>query len=165
MASTSRSNARAIVVGSGPNGLAAAITLAQAGLDVTVFEAEDTIGGGSRSAALTLPGFTHDVCSAIHPMGVASPFFNSLPLARYGLTWIHPSVPLAHPLDDGSAAILQRSVDTTAGAFGKDGRAYRNIFGPLVDDWRRLLDALLAPLIPPRHPITLARFGLASGGL
>ena len=91
-----RSSARAIVVGSGPNGLAAAITLAQAGLEVTVFEAEETIGGGSRSAELTLPGFTHDVCSAIHPTGVASPFFNSLPLARYGLTWIHPSAPLGH---------------------------------------------------------------------
>src|SRR5215813_167850 len=91
-------SARAIVVGSGPNGLAAAITLAQAGLEVVVFEAEETIGGGSRSAELTLPGVTHDVCSAIHPMGVASPFFNSLPLAQYGLTWLQPPLPLAHPL-------------------------------------------------------------------
>ena len=165
MASSSRNNTRAIVVGSGPNGLAAAITLAQAGLEVTVFEAEDTTGGGTRSAQLTLPGFTHDVCSAIHPMGVASPFFNSLPLDRYGLTWIHPSVPLAHPLDDGGAALLQRSLDETAAEFGKDGRAYRKIFGPLVDDWRTLLEALLVPLIPPRHPIALARFGLTSGAL
>jgi phytoene dehydrogenase-like protein len=154
------SSARAIVVGSGPNGLAAAITLAQAGLEVRVLEAEETIGGGSRSAQLTLPGFTHDVCSAIHPMAVASPFFNSLPLDRYGLTWIHPSVPLAHPLDDGTAAILHRSLDQTASAFGKDGRAYRAIFVPLVRECDTLLDGLLVPLIPPRHPLALARFGL-----
>ena len=160
MPSTAGGSTRAIVVGSGPNGLAAAITLAQAGLDVTVFEAEDTIGGGSRSAQLTLPGFTHDVCSAIHPMAVASPFFKSLPLAQHGLTWIHPSIPVAHPLDGGGAAILQRSLDDTAAAFGKDGRAYRKLFGPLVDDCDTLLDGLLVPLIPPRHPIALARFGL-----
>src|SRR5438445_5910798 len=97
---------RATVVGSGPNGLAGAITLARAGIDVTVFEAEDTIGGGTRSAALTLPGFTHDVCSAIHPMGIASPFFRSLELERYGLEWIQPSAPIAHPLDDGAAVLL-----------------------------------------------------------
>jgi phytoene dehydrogenase-like protein len=156
----------AIVVGSGPNGLAAAIALAQAGLDVTVFEAEETIGGGSRSGQLTLPGFTHDVCSAIHPMGVASPFFGSLPLDRYGLAWIHPSVPLAHPLDDGSAVILDRSLDKTATTLGgKDGRAYRRMFGPLVEESGALLDALLVPLVPPRHPIRLARFGLGSGAL
>jgi phytoene dehydrogenase-like protein len=160
MIGTSGDNARAIVVGSGPNGLAAAITLAQAGLEVTVLEAEQTIGGGSRSAELTLPGFTHDVCSAIHPMAVASPFFNSLPLARHGLRWIHPSVPLAHPLDDGGAAVLQRSLDATAATLGKDGRAYRRMFGPIVDDCDALLDALLAPLIPPRHPVSVARFGL-----
>ncbi len=150
----------AIVVGSGPNGLAAAITLARAGFSVTVLEAESTIGGGSRSAELTLPGFTNDVCSAIHPMGIASPFFNSLPLAEHGLTWIHPTVPLAHPLDDGSASILQRSLDATAVSLGPDGRAYRRIFAPLVDDCDALLDALLVPLIPPRHPIALARFGV-----
>jgi len=156
----------AIVVGSGPNGLAAAITLAQAGLAVTVLEAEETIGGGSRSAQLTLPGFTHDVCSAIHPMAVASPFFSSLPLDRYGLTWIHPSLPLAHPLDDGSAVILDRSLDETAVTLGgKDGRAYRRIFGPLVEESGALLEALLVPLLPPRHPVRLARFGLGSGAL
>jgi phytoene dehydrogenase-like protein len=165
MPSKAGGSTRAIVVGSGPNGLAAAITLAQAGLDVTVFEAEDTIGGGSRSAQLTLPGFTHDVCSAIHPMAVASPFFKSLPLAQYGLTWIHPSIPVAHPLDGGGAAFLQRSLDETAATFGKDGRAYRKLFGPLVDECDALLDALLAPLIPPRHPIELARFGLGAGAL
>ena len=162
MGSTSRNSPRAIVVGSGPNGLAAAITLAQAGLDVTVFEAEDTVGGGCRSAQLTLPGFTHDVCSAIHPMAVASPFFNSLPLARHGLTWIQPSVPFVHPLDGGGAAALERSLETTATSFGKDGRAYRAIFGPLVEDCDTLLDALLVPLVPPRHPITMARFGLTA---
>ena len=119
MASARGRSTSAIVVGSGPNGLAAAITLARAGLSVTVLEAENTIGGGSRSAELTLPGFTNDVCSAIHPMGIASPFFNSLPLAEHGLTWIHPTIPLAHPLDDGSASILQRSLDATAASLAR----------------------------------------------
>jgi phytoene dehydrogenase-like protein len=160
MASPRGRSTSAIVVGSGPNGLAAAITLARAGIRVTVLEAEDTVGGGSRSAELTLPGFTSDVCSAIHPMGAASPFFNSLPLGQRGLTWIHPTVPLAHPLDDGSVSLLQRSLDSTAAAFGKDGRAYRRIFQPLVDDFDELLDALLVPLIPPRRPIAMARFGV-----
>lgn len=153
---------RAIIVGSGPNGLAGAIALAQAGLDVTVLEAEDTIGGGTRSAELTLPGFTHDVCSAIHPMAVASPFFRSLQLERYGLEWIHPSAPVAHPLDDGSAVLLERSVDATADALGPDSHAYRELFGPLVEHSNRLFDALLQPMIPPRHPIALARFGLSA---
>lgn len=157
--------ARAIVVGSGPNGLAAAITLAQAGLEVTVLEAEETVGGGCRSAQLTLPGFTHDVCSAIHPMALASPFCASLPLAQYGLTWIHPAMPLAHPLDGGVAATLQRSLDTTCATLGRDGRAYRRLFAPLVDQWQPLLGALLQPLLPPHHPVTLARFGLGSGAL
>jgi phytoene dehydrogenase-like protein len=160
MASARGRSTSAIVVGSGPNGLAAAITLARAGLSVTVLEAESTIGGGCRSAELTLPGFTNDVCSAIHPMGIASPFFNSLPLAEHGVTWIHPTVPLAHPLDDGSASILQRSLAATAASLGPDGRAYRRIFAPLVDNCDALLDALLVPLIPPRHPIALARFGV-----
>jgi phytoene dehydrogenase-like protein len=160
MASAQRCSTSAIVVGSGPNGLAAAITLARAGLSVTVLEAESTIGGGSRSAELTLPGFTNDVCSAIHPMGIASPFFNSLPFAEHGLRWIHPTVPLAHPLDDGRASILQRSLDATAASLGKDGRAYRRVFTPLVDECDALLDALLVPLIPPRHPFAMARFGV-----
>ena len=103
----------AIVVGSGPNGLAAAITIAQAGRSVIVFEARDTIGGGSRTQELTLPGFQHDVCSAIHPLGLASPFLRTLPLEQYGLEWIHPPAPLAHPLDDGTAAVLERSVEAT----------------------------------------------------
>src|SRR4051794_24925927 len=115
-----RMRASAIVVGSGPNGLAAAITLARAGLDVTVLEAAETVGGGMRSAELTLPGFTHDVCSAIHPMGVASPFFRSLPLADHGLEWIHPDAPLAHPLDDGSAVLLEPSLAETAARLGRD---------------------------------------------
>src|SRR5579859_4239699 len=103
----------AIIVGSGPNGLAAAITLAQAGRSVLVFEAKDTIGGGARTKELTLPGFRHDVCSAIHPLGLGSPFFRTLPLEQYGLEWVHPSSPLAHPLDDGTAMILERSIEAT----------------------------------------------------
>jgi phytoene dehydrogenase-like protein len=149
-----------VVVGSGPNGLAAAITLAQAGRHVTVFEAEDAIGGGTRSAALTLPGFVHDVCSAIHPMGIASPFFQSLPLKDFGLEWIHPNAPLAHPLDDGTAVVLCRSIDDTAAGLGGDGQAYRKLFAPLVANSATLLDATLRPLLPPHHPLALARFGL-----
>jgi len=148
-----------VVVGSGPNGLAAAITLAREGHRVTVFEAEDTIGGGTRSAELTLPGFVHDLCSAIHPTGVASPFFRSLPLEKFGLEWIHPAAPLAHPLDDGDAVMLYRSIDETVAGLARDGPAYRRLFAPLVSRCDPLLDAMLAPLIPPRHPLLLARFG------
>src|SRR2546423_3302331 len=114
-----------VVVGSGPNGLAAAVTLARAGCRVTVLEAEAEIGGGVRSAALTQPGFIHDVCSAIHPLGVGSPFFKSLPLADHGLEWIQPPAPLAHPLDDGSAVMLERALDVTAAGLGADERAWR----------------------------------------
>src|SRR5436305_2654473 len=110
----------AVVVGSGPNGLAAAVALARRGLAVLVVEASDTIGGGSRSAALTLPGFVHDVCSAVHPMAVASPFFKTLPLADHGLEWVHPDIPFAQPLDDGTAAALHRDVSATAEALGQD---------------------------------------------
>ncbi len=150
----------AIVVGSGPNGLAAAVTLAAAGLSVTVLEAEPTIGGGTRSAPLTLPGFIHDVCSAIHPLGVASPFFRSAGLEAHGLEWIHPPAPLAHPFDDGTALLLQRSIDETAAQLGPDAEAYRRLFAPLVARSDALLDTLLAPLFPPRHPFAIARFGL-----
>src|ERR1043165_8490765 len=150
---------RAIVVGSGPNGLTAAVLLARAGLEVTVFEANETIGGGTRSAELTLPGFTHDICSAIHPMGVASPIFRELGLEREGLSWIQPT-PLAHPLGGTQVAILERSLDATVQGLGADGAAYRKLIAPLVEKGQPLMDALLGPLLPPRHPIMLARFGM-----
>src|SRR5436305_11881907 len=121
----------AVVVGSGPNGLAAAITIAQTGRKVIVFEAEPAIGGGVRSAELTRPGFVHDVCSAVHPMAVASPFFRTLPLADHGLEWVHPEIPFAHPLE-GTAAALHRDVAATADGLGPDARAYRRLMEPLV---------------------------------
>ncbi|MCA9999632.1 MAG: NAD(P)/FAD-dependent oxidoreductase, partial [Anaerolineales bacterium] len=124
----------AIIIGSGPNGLAAAITLAQAGRRVLLLEAKETIGGGTRSAELTLPGFVHDICAAIHPLGMASPFFASLPLARYGLRWVQPDLPLAHPLDDGTAAVLARGVEETAVSLPNpaDHPAYRQLYTPFV---------------------------------
>lgn len=151
----------AIIVGSGPNGLAAAITLAQAGQQVLVLEAKDTIGGGTRTAEITLPGFRHDICSAIHPLGVASPFFRNLPLSDYGLEWIYPPAALAHPLDDGRTAILTRSLEESSASMGLDGRAYQRLMAPLVDSWQEILGDILGPLpLPPRHPISLTRFGL-----
>jgi phytoene dehydrogenase-like protein len=151
----------AIVIGAGPNGLAAAITLAREGLSVLVLEARDTIGGGTRTAELTLPGFAHDVCSAVHPLGVASPFFRELPLEEHGLAWIHPAIPLAHPLDDGTAAVLERSIETTSRMLGSDAAAYRKLMAPLVAGWDGLVEDTLGPLsVPPRHPFILARFGL-----
>lgn len=153
----------AIVVGSGPNGLGAAITLARAGISVAVLEANSTIGGGTRSAELTLPGFVHDVCSAVHPLAAGSPFFKTLPLQRFGLEWIHPEIPLAHPLDDGTAACLHRDVDVTAGSLGRDAGIYRNVFNPLARDWEKLAAELLQPMLHlPRHPVALGRFGLAA---
>jgi phytoene dehydrogenase-like protein len=150
----------AIVVGSGPNGLSAAVTLARAGRHVLVVEARETIGGGARSAELTLPGFVHDVCSAIHPLAAASPFFRSLPLGGFGLEFIHPATPLAHPLPGGRAAVMRRSVEATAQGLGADGTAYERVFRPLAREADRIFDDLLGPLpIPPRHPFTLARFG------
>lgn len=149
----------AVVIGTGPNGLAAAITLAQADRSVHVLEANDTIGGGCRSAELTLPGFVHDICSAIHPMGQISPFFRSLPLASHGLSWIQPPVALAHPFDDGTAAILTQSIEETSASLGEDGHAWTEMFTPLVRDFKLLIDPLLGPFRLPRHPIALARFG------
>jgi phytoene dehydrogenase-like protein len=156
----------AIVVGSGPNGLVAAITLARAGWDVTVFEAASQPGGGTRTEELTVPGMLHDVCSAIHPLAVGSPAFreiaeSDLPLRDHGLEWIQSPVPLAHPLDGGRVAVLHRSVDETADGLGRDAKAYRRLFGPFVEAGFDLTDGLLSPLtIPPRHPLTLARYGL-----
>jgi phytoene dehydrogenase-like protein len=152
----------AIVVGSGPNGLAAAIALARAGRSVRVLEGSETIGGGLRTEELTLPGFLHDTCSAIHPLGVASPFFRSVPLAAHGVDWIHPPAPLAHPLDDGTAVLLERSLDETAAGVGPDGLAWRRLFGPLVAAAPELIDGTLAPLGLPRHPVPMARFGLGA---
>jgi phytoene dehydrogenase-like protein len=153
----------AVVVGSGPNGLAAAITLARAGRSVTVFEAADVAGGGIRSAELTLPGFTHDLCSSVFPFGPASPFFASLDLARHGLRFIDPPIPLGHPLDHGSAVLLRSSVEDTAAGLGADADAWRRLFAPLVAAWPAIADDVLSPfhvpLWPPRT-LRLARFGL-----
>ena len=150
----------AVVIGAGPNGLAAAVTLAQQGRSVVLFEAADTIGGGTRTAELTIPGFRHDVCSAIHPLGLASPFFRALPLDRHGLKWIQPNAPLAHPLDDGTAVLISRDMQTTVDGLGSDGAAYQRMLSPFVENWQALLNEILGPLRPPRHPILMARFGL-----
>lgn len=151
----------AVVVGAGPNGLAAAIALAQAGHSVQVLEASDEPGGGARSAELTLPGLQHDVCSAALPFAVASPFLASLPLEEHGLSWAYPPVPLAHPLDSGRAAVLHRSLSQTAAGLGADGYAWRRTFGPLAKRFDAITNDVLGPLVSiPRHPVTLARFGL-----
>ncbi len=149
----------AVVVGSGPNGLAAAISLAEAGRAATVLEGAETLGGGCRSEELTLPGFVHDTCSTVHSLALASPFFSRLPLAEHGLELAHPSAPLAHPLDDGTAVMLERSVEETARGLGPDGDAYRRLFEPLVRGAGDLFGQILGPLRPPRHPLALARFG------
>lgn len=150
----------AVIVGAGPNGLAAAIVLADAGFDVEVREASAVAGGAARSAELTLPGFVHDMGSAIHPLAVASPFFSSLPLAAHGLSWIWPSAQLAHPLDDGTAVTLERGVDDTAAQLGPDAAAYRRIFTPLVNEWTDLCRGALKFLSWPEHPLMMARFGM-----
>jgi phytoene dehydrogenase-like protein len=149
----------AVVVGAGPNGLAAGVRLAQAGASVVVVEQHDQLGGGCRSAEMTLPGFVHDVCSAVHPMGAASPYLRSLPLHEHGLQWLDPDVLLAHPLDDGTAGVLLRGVEDTAVAL--DDPTWTRLFGPLVRRWDDVLDAVLTPVLRvPRHPLSLARFGV-----
>jgi phytoene dehydrogenase-like protein len=153
----------AVVVGAGPNGLAAAITLAREDRSVTVLERADEAGGGARSAELTLPGFVHDVCSAIHPFGRSSPFFAEAGLERFGLRWVEPPAAFAHPLDDGSAVIVTRDVDETAGQLGRDADAYRRLVGPLVRGYAKLIPDILAPFhVPlwPRRALRLAWFGL-----
>ena len=152
----------AIVVGSGPNGLASAITLAQVGLAVAVFEAKETIGGGCRSMELTIPGFVHDVCSAVHPMALDSSFFRTLPLEQFGLEMIQPLAPLAHPLDDGTAVMLERSLEATSVGLGNDAKAYRKLMTPLVAHWDKIKGSVREPLGPQiaLHPFARANFGL-----
>lgn len=153
---------RAIIIGSGPNGLAAGIVLARAGWQVEMVEAKATVGGGMRSAELTLPGFVHDICSAIHPLGLGSPFFKTLPLTDYGVEWIQPPLAAAHPFDDGTAAALARDIDTTADRLGPDATHYRRLMRPLTDQWDTLSEFFLGPFRIPRHPFRLVRFGLGA---
>jgi phytoene dehydrogenase-like protein len=150
----------AVVVGSGPNGLAAGITLQRSGLSVLIVEGKDTIGGGMRSAELTLPGYVHDICSAIHPMALMSPFFRSIPLRDFGVEFIQPTYAAAHPFDDGNAAVLHQSVEKTAEGLGVDKAAYLDFIGKLVEDIPQILPGLLGPFSFPSHPVTLAKFGL-----
>lgn len=150
----------AIVVGSGPNGLAAGIVLQQAGLSVLIIEAKNVIGGGLRSAELTLPGFVHDVCSAIHPLALGSPFFTTLPLDQHGLEYIYPDLAAAHPFDDGAAAVLNTDLALTAKALGNDEQAYLNLIGPVVRNWPDIAPDVLGPLRFPKHPLAMAKFGL-----
>lgn len=152
----------AVVVGAGPNGLAAAITLRKAGLSVLLLEKKDTIGGGMRSEELTLPGFIHDVCSAVHPMAVASPFFTGLPLDQFGLQLIQPDIPAAHPFDDGTAAALYRSLEDTARQVPADKDRYLKLFSPLLENWPHIASSLLGPLRIPAHPLKMAKFGAAA---
>ncbi len=149
------------VIGSGPNGLAGAVRMAQAGYAVTVYEAQEQPGGGCVSLPLTLPGYIHDHCSAIHPLGIGSGYFRTLPLAEHGLEWIQPDAPLAHPLDDGTAAILHRSIAATAYTLNEDANTYTRLFTPIVPrDWSETADAMLHPVLAAKHPFGLARFGL-----
>src|SRR5579871_5168302 len=153
--------AKACVIGSGPNGLAAAIVLAGSGLQVDVLEAEAVPGGAARTLPLTLPGFLHDFGSAVHPLGVGSPFFSSLPLQNHGLEWIHPPAPLAHPLDDGTAVILERNLDEAQRSLGSDGKIWADLVRPFVDRWADFIPEALRPLpLIPEHPLLMARFGL-----
>ena len=153
-------NVDAIVIGAGPNGLAAAIELARSGRRVRIYEANQNVGGGARSAELTLPGFTHDICSAVHPLALGSPFFSTLPLEKYGLEFIHSPLALAHPFDDGTAAILDRSVEITSEKLGPDRPAYRSLMTPFVERWHELAEDILSPPRVPRHPLLTSRFGI-----
>ena len=150
----------AVVVGSGPNGLAAAITLQQCGLSVLLIEGQQTVGGGLRTAELTLPGFLHDVCSAIHPLAVESPFFKTLPLQSQGLNYIYPTIAAAHPFDTGDAAILSKSLADTARPLGADEQSYLDLLEPLINDWPAIVNDILGPLRIPGHPLKMAGFGL-----
>jgi phytoene dehydrogenase-like protein len=152
----------AVVVGSGPNGLAAAILLQQYGLSVLLLEGKDKIGGGLRTEELTLPGYLHDVCSAVHPMAASSPFFKGLPLEQFGLEYIYPEIAAAHPFDNGTAAVLKNSITDTAKLLGTDEQAYLKLIQPIVNDWPLIADDVLGPLSFPKHPIKMARFGLAA---
>ncbi|UYQ95024.1 NAD(P)/FAD-dependent oxidoreductase [Chitinophaga horti] len=152
----------AIIVGAGPNGLSAAITMQRQGLRTLLLEAKETIGGGARSAELTLPGFVHDICSAVHPLAAGSPFFRQLDLEQFGLEYIRPPVLAAHPLDDGSAGALYRSFDETATGFGADEQAYRDLFADMNEYWPSIAGDVLGPLSIPRHPLQMAKFGLTA---
>jgi len=154
----------AVVVGAGPNGLAAAIELARNGRSVAVLEANDRVGGGARSGELTIPGFVHDLGSAIHPLGFASPFFRSLPLGEHGLEWVHPAAPLAHPFDDGTATVLEYSVEETAGALGVDADAYHRLMRDVAEDVDRIAASFLGRPQVPRHPLALVATGLHAMG-
>ena len=150
------------VIGAGPNGLTAAVVCASSGLNVTVYEADGVIGGGARSESLTIPGFLHDRCSSIYPLGAASPFFRALPITAFGLEWLHARYPLVHPLEDGDAVTVERSVHATALHLGGDGPTYERLLGPFVDHWDRLVDDVLAPPHWPRHVRELVPFGLTA---
>ena len=159
----SRRRYDAVVIGSGPNGLSAAVRLAEAGRSVLVLEAADQVGGGTRSAELTLPGYVHDVCAAVHALGVSAPAMSLETLGQHGLRWIRPEIPLAHPLDGGRAGVLHHSIDDTAVGLGVDGRSWQRLFRPLVENWQQLLPQLLGPVLSvPRHPAALGRFGVAA---
>ncbi len=158
--SVSTSNYDAIVIGSGPNGLSAAILMAQQGLKVHIIEAENSIGGGTRTKELTEPGFLHDVCSAVHPTAVASPFISTLPLSDYGLEWIHPEVAAAHPLEDGKAVLGYKSLEKTLEGLGADAKSYKKLFKEFIDAWESLKFDLFGTLRNPKNPLLMARFGL-----
>lgn len=159
MSDSSNPEFDAVIVGSGPNGLSAGILLAQQGLKVIILEAEDTIGGGTRTKELTEPGFLHDVCSAVHPTGIGSPFFRTLPLSNFGLEWIHPKYPVAHPLELGEAIIAYQSLEKTLVEFGKDSKNYEKLMKSFVDGWEYLSEDLFGPIRIPQNPISMARFG------